>query len=763
MAVMGFWMEAGGSRGLMKYLSHDGTISNSLLRACVLCDRCGATRTVYAGAQRSGVDSADGAQAICHDNFGTSKLRSSVDSGKTRHVCRVASGDARNFGLKPVLKPNIADTVDLQEELKMSGKISNLEGNSEDEESTTNEGESPTAPAAQWSRNKSILWSIRESRTLITRYSQTQAGHTGSQRADNATPMFSSSSTPLGTLNGKSSSASLRSTSSRIPAMDPGSMSLDASDTETILSSELQDGLTIFSNTASSADSGLELEPAPAQDSGNVFPKEGKYGFIALAVCSLSYLHCSATEFALPALLQAIGQDIPMSDAQGALLHTGYTSLYAVALIPMGILADRVDRPKLLAGGVLLWSGLSSMVANATSYSDLVLLRLGFAAAQATQNPICMSMLPELFPKNRSTAMAVYNCAIYMGRAMSFAFVMLLAGLGVSDVVGVKMLPLDSPDLDVMSVLYTTGDKAAVLPVYDYDMSVIFSQLEQSGWRDLLFWLGVPGLGIAVALLFLVKDPRSRMKPYNGARVLDASSKDMLMSPGKSAKENKMHSSSASPKAVDKDLSSLFQDMKELLKQPAFQATTFAAAMNDVGGWGLVAWQTVFYERVFNLPSEEYAPILAAVIPLGGIVGGVGGGLAADTLSKAGNRYMLTFGASLLSAPLIYWSFQSESPSDSFFFLLFGFALSECWRAPAAVMIREIAPESMGSTASALHLCVRNVLAGLGPIGIATLAEPFGLQNAMTLIPACYMLSAVGFLIAEVLLKLEQPRLKAQM
>ncbi len=40
---------------------------------------------------------------------------------------------------------------------------------------------------------------------------------------------------------------------------------------------------------------------------------------------------------------------------------------------------------------------------------QLLATRVGFAAAQATQNPICFSLIPELFPKNRTTAMAVYN------------------------------------------------------------------------------------------------------------------------------------------------------------------------------------------------------------------------------------------------------------------------------------------------------------------------------------------------------------------
>lgn len=48
--------------------------------------------------------------------------------------------------------------------------------------------------------------------------------------------------------------------------------------------------------------------------------------------------------------------------------------------------------------------------------------------------------------------------------------------------------------------------------------------------------------------------------------------------------------------------------------------------------------------------------------------------------------------------------------------LLVGFALSEMWRAPAAIMIRDVSPPNLGSTGSALHLCVRNLVGGAGPI-----------------------------------------------
>ena len=66
------------------------------------------------------------------------------------------------------------------------------------------------------------------------------------------------------------------------------------------------------------------------------------------------------------------------------------------------------------------------------SFGELLATRIGFAAAQSTQNPICFSLIPELFPRERTTAIAAYNSAIYIGRALSFATVIVASKLGMS-------------------------------------------------------------------------------------------------------------------------------------------------------------------------------------------------------------------------------------------------------------------------------------------------------------------------------------------
>lgn len=173
---------------------------------------------------------------------------------------------------------------------------------------------------------------------------------------------------------------------------------------------------------------------------------------------------------------------------QGSLLTAGYTVLYALALIPVGLLADRADRPRMLAGGAALWSLATIAASRAQGFGELLALRVAFAAAQATQNPICFSLIPELFPRERNTAMAAYNAAIYVGRALSFAAVIVAGRLGMGNVsagaakgagdaagaaasaagaaagsvarnIGVTMVPLDKLDLSQVSLLYTQGER----------------------------------------------------------------------------------------------------------------------------------------------------------------------------------------------------------------------------------------------------------------------------------------------------------------
>ncbi len=85
-------------------------------------------------------------------------------------------------------------------------------------------------------------------------------------------------------------------------------------------------------------------------------------------------------------------------------------------------------------------------------------------------------------------------------------------------------------------------------------------------------------------------------------------------------------------------------------------------------------------------------------------------------------------GATIAACPVLVANILAPEASQSFAALLVGFALSEMWRAPAAIMIRDVSPPNLGSTGSAVHLCVRNLVGGLGPLSASLLlSQPWRL------------------------------------
>lgn len=502
------------------------------------------------------------------------------------------------------------------------------------------------------------------------------------------------------------------------------------------------------------------VEKEPFSDEPPKREKSSIGAIWALIVLSFSYLHHSTTGFALPALLPIISSDLHLEDSQGALLTAGYTILYAIALVPMGLLADRVDRPRMLSAGILGWSMLTLAASKSTGFGELLAARIGFAVAQATQNPICFSLIPEMFPKGRTAAMAVYNSAIYIGRAFSFAALVIAGKLGVPTLIenldfAYTLVPLDKVDLSLVTIMYTQGDYAAVSPIYSYAQEAgeaVALESAFGAWRQLLTWLGPPGIVIAVLCFLTIDEVRSSNKgflgdPFKSSRFLrntDSSNKIL----DKTVDEVPVPEHPSTTQTLAESMTKV----KGMIADPAFISLTAASTFNDIGSWALVAWQATFYQRVYEITPDTYAPLLAVVIPVGGLVGGVGAGILGDWLNRIGGRGWITAGANIAAAPFIALSILAPDYKQSFAALLVGFALSEAWRAPAAIAVREVSPSGLGATGSAVHLSIRNVIGGLGPLAVAVIASETSLQKAMLLVPTCYFISGLGFLVTEIVL-----------
>ncbi|MCC6367196.1 MAG: MFS transporter [Bryobacterales bacterium] len=123
------------------------------------------------------------------------------------------------------------------------------------------------------------------------------------------------------------------------------------------------------------------------------------------------------------ALAEPIRREFQLNDTEIGLLGTVFTWLYAIVGVPLGRLADRWSRRKLLAAGLLVWGALTAMNGLARNYAMLLMARLGVAVGEATCAPTATSWIGDLFPVHkRSRALAIFMLGVPIGGAVSYFF-----------------------------------------------------------------------------------------------------------------------------------------------------------------------------------------------------------------------------------------------------------------------------------------------------------------------------------------------------
>jgi MFS family permease len=96
---------------------------------------------------------------------------------------------------------------------------------------------------------------------------------------------------------------------------------------------------------------------------------------------------------------------------------------YAVFGLFAGSLADRTHRPRLIAAGLALWSGLTAVTGAATSFVHAALARLCVGVGESLLTPAAMSMLSDTLPQHRrSLGASIYYLGVPLGVGGSFLF-----------------------------------------------------------------------------------------------------------------------------------------------------------------------------------------------------------------------------------------------------------------------------------------------------------------------------------------------------
>jgi len=211
------------------------------------------------------------------------------------------------------------------------------------------------------------------------------------------------------------------------------------------------------------------------------------YGWYALGVLMLVYALNFIDRQMLTILAADIKRDLHITDAQfGFLYGTAFGVFYAVFGIPLGKLADRWPRTRLLAVGLATWSTMTAASGLAGSFTQIGLARIGVGVGEATAGPCGYSLLSDYFPaRRRATAIAIFSAGIYLGGGIALSI-----GTGLAQ-------------------------------AWDHAFVAGTRPLGLAGWQAAFLGLGLPGLVMAFWVRTLREPARGR---FEGAPIVTAMS-----------------------------------------------------------------------------------------------------------------------------------------------------------------------------------------------------------------------------------------------
>ena len=139
-----------------------------------------------------------------------------------------------------------------------------------------------------------------------------------------------------------------------------------------------------------------------------------------LFVLTTVYAVNIADRFVISTFIEPIKRDLALSDSAVAFLTgTGLAIFYVTAGLPLGYLADRVNRRNMIAWALALWSGMTALCGLTQTYMQLLLARIGVGIGEAGGTAPSQSLLADRFPVSlRSFASSIFAVGAAVGVAV---------------------------------------------------------------------------------------------------------------------------------------------------------------------------------------------------------------------------------------------------------------------------------------------------------------------------------------------------------
>lgn len=370
-------------------------------------------------------------------------------------------------------------------------------------------------------------------------------------------------------------------------------------------------------------------------------------------------------------MIEPIKADLSLSDVQISLLGgISFVLFYSTAGVFVGRLADSLNRPKLIAFGVFIWS-LTTAVSGLTSkFWQLLILRMGVGLGESALLPSTLSLLSGYFPPHRlATPTSVFLLGAPIGIGLSFA----IGGLLYSTAVDVTSAP------GWQDVIFIGGSAA---------------------WKLVLLFLGVLGM-LMTLLLSTVREPRNLQK----AADKDTHSTAKIADPA----------TSAEVKAYAK------------VNWKAIGALYIGMALISLAAYSQAFWDITFLTRTYGWDASTGSFWYGMVQLFAGLSGMLFGGIVADKLTKRGvsgaSVVMVIIGSGLAAPFSFMYPLMGSATSALWLMVLAIFGSNMCF-ACAASALQRMFPATMLGLAAGIYFFISNAVGiGIGPTLIAALTD----------------------------------------
>lgn len=416
--------------------------------------------------------------------------------------------------------------------------------------------------------------------------------------------------------------------------------------------------------------------------------------WIVLAVLCLVYVLNFLDRQLLSILAKPIQDSLHITDGQLGLISGLYFALfYCLIAIPVGWLADKTNRVAVLGAACALWSAATVACGLSASYPQLVAARMTVGVGEAGGVPPSYAIISDYFPPaRRGVALSLYNRGPPIGQAVGVA-----AG-------------------------------ASIAAAY--------------GWRQAFISLGAVGVGAALLVLLIVREPR------RGGFDL--------------------------PPATPTPAAGFMATVKMFFSSPTLLLAALASGATQIVTYGSGNFSTLFLMREKGMTLQEVALYSSAVVAIcmgGGIL--VSGRVIDRFAHRSKQAFALIPAATLTAAIPFFFAFVWAPTWPLALAFLAGPTFLNYFYLSASVTLiqNEVRPDQRVLSGALLLLVMNLIGLGLGPTFVGAMSDLFrhdhprhSLQMAFLCLTPFYAVAILLFLALARVLKREaaQPEATAR-